>query len=278
MDDEVSAAQVERTARHSTALEWSVRAGLAGYGLVHLLVAWVAVALALGQHAGAATGQGALAQLASGGIGRATLAVMAIAFGALVLWQLAAGVVGYRDRDGWSRHLMRIGAVCRAVAFGYLMLTCGRLALAGGSGRRRTPDSTTATLMSLPAGQVLVALVAVVAIAIGIGMVVFGWRRDFVDQLDSEARNGDRRAPIVVVGTVGYVAKGLAFLVIGTILAWAAWTHDPQRSGGLDQALYRLLGGSLGTAAVLVVGGGIGCFGVFLLARAWHLNRHTLTA
>jgi len=47
--------------------------------------------------------------------GRVTLGVMAAGFAVLVLWQLTAAVVGYRD--GWSRHLMRAAAACRIVVY-----------------------------------------------------------------------------------------------------------------------------------------------------------------
>lgn len=278
MDADARAEQVERTARRSTGLEWAVRGGLVGYGLLHLLVAWVAIRLVLGAGSGAATGKGALAQLVGDSVGRVTLGVMSAGFAALVLWQLAAGLVGYRERNGWSRQLMRLGAGGRVVAYGYLAVASAGLALGGGSARGGSPETTTARVMALPAGPWYVAAVGAGAVGIGVGLGVFGWRQGFVEQLDQQARSRDRRVPIVVVGIVGYVAKGVAFVVIGVLLGWAAWAHDPRKSGGLDQALHELLGGPLGTTAVIVVGGGIGCFGLYLLARAWHLNPHTLTS
>jgi len=41
----------------------------------------------------------------------------------------------------------------------------------------------------------------------------------------------------VWLGTVGYVAKGMAVAVIGVLFLYAAITHQPKSSGGLDQAL-----------------------------------------
>ena len=278
MDVQAPAERVDHTARHSEALQWAVRGGLVGYGLVHLLVAWVAVRLVLDAHAGAATGQGALAQLADGGVGRATLAAMAVGFAALAVWQLVAALVGYRERDGLPRHLMRVGAAGRVVTYGYLTIACAGLALQGDAARGRSPESTTARLMALPAGPWLVAAIGVAAAAIGVTLAVFGWRKGFLEQLDEQARHQDRRAPIVVIGRAGYLAKGLAFVVIGVLLGWVAWSHDPRKSGGLDQALRELLGGLLGTIAIVVVGAGIGCFGLYLFARARHLNRRMLTS
>jgi len=82
----------------------------------------------------------------------------------------------------------------------------------------------------------------------------------------------------VVLGEIGYVVKGLALLLIGVLLVLAAVTRDPNRVGGLDHSLYELLGHFAGSIAVIVAGLGLGCFGLYLLARSWHLNEDTLTS
>jgi hypothetical protein len=272
-----TAREVERGAGRSTALDVAVRVGLGAYGFVHLLVAWVTLRLVFGGSSGKATGKGALAQLADDALGQLTLGAIALCFVALVVWQLLAAAVGFRDRDGVMRHLMRAGAGARAVTYGYLGVSSARLAVEGRSASGGSPDSTTAKVMSAPAGQLLVAGVGLVAVGIGVGLVVFGLGKQFLGQLDAEACNQDRRIPIVVVGQVGYVVKGLAFVVIGVLLAWASYTHDPQKSGGLDAALHELLGQSLGTVAVVVVGVGLGAFGLYLLARSRHLDDDSFT-
>ena len=279
-----AAAQVEQRARRSTALEWCVRAGLVAYGALHLLLAWVALRLVVVGHdvapsdRGSATGQGALAQLAADPLGRVLLAAMAILFAGLAVWQLIAGLVGYRKDEGWTRHAMRFGAGCRVVAYGYFAVASARFAAAGTDASRQSPRSTTERLLDAPAGQVLVVGVGVVAASIGVGLAVFGVRKGFVDQLDRRAQNSARRSPIVLLGQFGYVVKGLAFVLIGLLLTLAAVTRDPGKTGGLDKSLYELLGNAAGSVAVVVVGLGIGCFGLYLFARSWHLGGDTLTS
>lgn len=277
MAERSTAREVERGAGRSAALDIAVRVGLGAYGFVHLLIAWVTLSLVFGGSTGKATGKGALAQLADDVLGQLTLAAIALCFLALVVWQLLAAGVGYRDRAGLSRHLMRAGAFARAVTYGYLGYSAARLALEGRSASGGSPDSTTAKLMSVPAGELLVAGVGLVAAGIGVGLVVFGLGKQFLDQLDEEARNQDRRIPIVLLGQAGYVIKGFAFVVIGVLLGWAAYTHDPKKSGGLDAALHTLLGQSLGTVAIVVVGAGMGAFGLYLLARSRHLDDDSFT-
>ena len=279
MTAETTARDADRAARHSRSLAWAVRSGLVGYGLLHILVGLLAVRLVLTSDSGSATGRGALDQLAGDVSGRVALAVMAVGFAALVVWQLVAAAVGYRDRDGWSRHLMRLGAVCRALVWMYLAWTAAQLVVLGGSAGSGSPSSSTASVMSWPAGSWIVALVGAVVAGIGVGLGIFGWRDGFLDQLDEHARTRDgRRVPLVVLGRVGYVTKGVALVVLGVLLVWAAWTHDPQKSGGLDMALRQVVGGSLGRVAIIVVAAGLGCFGLFLVGRAWHLNRRSLTS
>jgi hypothetical protein len=274
-----AARSADHAARRSPALAWAVRGGLVGYGALHLLIGFVAVRLVLTSDGGRATGRGALAQLAGETTGRVALAVMALGFSAMVVWQVLAAAVGYRDRDGWARTLQRLGAGCRAVVSGYLAVTATELAIRGRSAGSGSPGSTTASVMSWPAGAWIVALAGAAVAGTGLGLAVFGWRVGFLDQLDRQARSTDgRRVPIVVLGRVGYVAKGVALVVLGLLLVWAARTHDPQKSGGLDEALHELLGDALGEVAIIVMAIGLGCFGLFLVARARHLNREALTS
>ncbi|MGN6129900.1 MAG: DUF1206 domain-containing protein [Nocardioidaceae bacterium] len=276
---EDTAEEVDRNARNSSTLEWAVRAGLLGYGLIHLLVAWVAIRLVYGGGGGRATSKGALAQLADSGPGRFVLAVMALGFAALAIWQVFAGLFGYRDREGLSRQLQRFGALCRVVTYGYFATVCTQLTLAGPSGHSKSPDSMTAKVLTLPAGLFIVLGVGLTAAGIGIGLVIFGLRKDFLGQLDHKARNTtDRRVPIIVLGQVGYIAKGIAFVVIGGLLCWAAVTRDPNKSGGLDSALKELLGHAVAVPAIVVAGVGIGAFGLYLMARSWHLDEDSLTS
>jgi hypothetical protein len=270
--------KVEHSARRSGTLAWAVRGGLVGYGLLHLLVAWIAVRIVLTPAEGTVTGRGALAQLADDAVGRLTLLAMAAGFVALLVWQLIAAAVGFRDRGNRGlRALERLGALCRATVWGYLAFTTAQLAADGGS-RSASPRVTTGAVMLWPAGTWIVAIVGAAVVAVGVGLAVFGWRVGFLDQLDEEARTRGRRVPIVVFGRVGYAAKGVALVVIGVLLVWAAWSHDPHKPAGLDGALYELVGGAWGTAAVIVVAVGLSCFGLFLMARARHLNRDTLTS
>jgi hypothetical protein len=72
----------------------------------------------------------------------------------------------------------------------------------------------------------------------------------------------------VTFGVVGYVAKGIAIAVTGVLFIVAAWTHDPQKAGGLDAALHTLASLPFGTVILWIVGAGLVIYGLYCFARA----------
>ncbi|MGH3444254.1 MAG: DUF1206 domain-containing protein [Nocardioidaceae bacterium] len=254
----------------STGLDRVAGAGLVTYGFVHLLVAWLAARIAFGQ-GGNASGTGALRTLAQNGPGRIILYVVAIGLFALALWQVAEAWSGQRDEDGLMRTLMRLASGAKAVV--YAALGISGLRIAAGSGSSSGTDSATATLMGQPAGQALVALVGVVIVVIGGVLAYWGVTDDFMKNLDFGGRTGKDGRAYRWLGRIGYVTKAVAFGLVGALFVWAGVTHDPQHSGGLDQALHKVQQQPFGPALLVAIAVGIGCFGLFCFAWARHLDR-----
>ncbi len=92
------------------------RIGLVGYGVVHLLVAWLALAIVLGVPGVSADAQGAVGTLARTRFGGVALAVGVAGLLAFAVWQLAAAAVGFRWAKGNERVRKRAGAIAKAIA------------------------------------------------------------------------------------------------------------------------------------------------------------------
>jgi len=54
---------------------------------------------------------------------------------------------------------------------------------------------------------------------------------------------------------------------------WAAWTHDSNKSGGLDQALHKVLQQPYGHVMLAAVALGFAGYGLFCFVRARYLKR-----
>jgi hypothetical protein len=78
---------------------------------------------------------------------------------------------------------------------------------------------------------------------------------------------------VVVLGKVGYLAKGAALAAIGALFVTAAAQHEPKESGGLDVALRELLQQPFGPVLLALVALGLGCYGVYCFFRARYLRQ-----
>jgi hypothetical protein len=266
------AARLDRGADQSYALDVAIRIGLLAYGVVHLLIAWLAVRLVFGRPGQSASSQGALHELARTSAGRLSLYVVAGGLLALAVWQLIEAAVGHRDARGGKRALKRATSAGKVLVYGTLGVSAFRTATGSGSGGGGT-HSTTAKLMAMPGGPLIVAAVGVGIFVVAGFLVHRGLKDKFMKNLDIAGHTGNDGKAYRWFGRVGYVTKGLALAIIGGLFVWAAVSHDPQRSGGLDQALRKLLHAPFGGALLLAVAAGIACYGLFCFAWARHLEQ-----
>jgi hypothetical protein len=255
---QTTAKQVE----NSEWLERAVRIGLASYGVVHLLIAWLALQLAFGNSSGAANQRGAMRQLAQQSFGKPLLWVIALGFVALAIWQAFDAVWGHRKHDGAKRTFKRVGSAGKVVLYLVLAYTAVKTAV-GSSSSSSSKDGMTATVMSWPMGQVIVGLGGLAIVAVGGYLVSRAVRKSFENDLQPQATSGATGTTVVRLGQIGYTAKGVALAIVGLLFIWAAVTYDPKKAGGLDAALHRLVAQPFGPWLLAVVAVGIGCFGVF---------------
>lgn len=264
--------QISRTADHSDLLDLAVRVGLVSYGVVHLLIAWLATQLALGDRSGKASSSGALHQLAQSGLGRVSLYVVTAGFAALIVWQGIEAAVGHRDEEGAKRTFKRVASGVKVVIYATIGFSALQVAT-GSSSKGGGTDTWTSKLMSAPGGAILVSLVGVGIIAAGGYLAWRGWQEKFRSKLDAEGETGQDGRAYILFGKAGYVAKGVALAIVGALFLYAGLTNDPKKSGGLDSALTQLLDQPFGVPLLIVMAIGIACYGLFCFAWARHLDR-----
>lgn len=269
-----SAADAGREARNSAWFDHAVRFGMVAYGLVHFLIAWLSVQLALGDRGESVSGQGALAELATQPFGRVVVWLVTAGMVLLVLWRLVDLIWGHRHEDGTDLWRDRAEDAVMVGVYGTLAGAAFSVALrGGGSGGGQSEETITARLMAQGWGVWLVGLVGLVIIVSGASLVWLGWTERYREHLEREGQTGELGRTYLLVGKVGYLAKGGAIGLVGALFAWAAATHDPDKSGGLDDALKTLLDQPYGPLAIVAVAIGFACYGVLCLATARHLSR-----
>jgi hypothetical protein len=210
--------------------------------------------------------------IAAAPLGFVVLWSIAITLCALGAWQFFEGILsGAATRNAqeftalWGR---RVGAWGQSAIFLALGLIAASVALGARVDTERATEAASAGLLSIPGGPVVLALVG---LGIGIGGIVFiimGSRRSFRSKIDLPEHGIGRG--IAGLGVVGFIAKGIALVIVGVLLVASSLTSDAETAGGLDGALQALLALSYGPWLVAAVGIGFLAYGLFCLFRARH--------
>jgi hypothetical protein len=257
----------------SRTLERLARVGLTAYGIVHLLIAWLALQLAWGGGGGSADQSGAMATLADKPLGKALLWVLVVGLAALAVWQLAevlrhrAGLQGSGDARKKAVGKV-VKSVAKAAVYVFLAVTALRFATGSGKSSASQQQSTVAGVFGWPGGRFLVGIAALVVIGVGVYHVRKGLTEHFLKEIDVAQASAGQRRVIERLGQVGYPAKGVALALVGGLLGWAAITFDPAKASGLDGAMRTLLDAPFGRVLLTLVAVGIAAFGVFSFFRA----------
>jgi hypothetical protein len=254
--DDVKAAA--REANDHPALETAARLGYATSGVVHLLIGWLAIQVALENGQKSADQSGALQALTANPLGRVVLWLAVVGFLGLAVWQVSEVIIGRGQASD------RLKAAGKAVVYAVLAVSAFTYAK-GGSGSSSSQQSVdfTASLMSKPAGRWLVGAVGVAVIVVGAYHVYKGYQKKFLEDLRSHPGQW-----VVYAGRFGYMAKGVALAVVGFLFVLAGLHTEADEATGLDGALHRLKDAPYGVVLLVVVALGFVSFAVYSFARA----------
>ncbi|MFI5286803.1 MAG: DUF1206 domain-containing protein [Candidatus Dormibacteria bacterium] len=248
------------------------RAGLAARGITYLIIALIAAQIAVGGTTQSADQHGALEEVASKPFGRLLLIALAVGFAAYACWRWSVALVGGHGggAESAAKELARrlgalaIGIVYAGLCLSTVLIVTGRST----SSSTQQQQSTTARLLAMPFGRVLV-------IAIGIGVVIGGciviWRafaRKFETNLALEKVGQWARSWAVGLGIAGNGAGGVVLAMVGIFLFQAAAADNPHDSKGLDQTLRTLAHAPFGPVLLLIVTAGLAAYGLYSFVEA----------
>jgi Domain of Unknown Function (DUF1206) len=263
---------VARRTRDNPAVRVLGRIGMVCYGVVYVIVAYLAVRIATGSGTGQRADQkGALQEIAASSFGVVVLWVLAVGLLFFGVWQLLLAATSFQWRTKKRKRIAkRLGAAVRGTIGIILGIAAIGLATGsgGGSGGGQEQRTFTARVLELPAGRLLVGVAALVVIGFGVASVVSGLRGSFMKDLDTTELPAGTQRWVRRLGMIGNTAKGVAVAIVGVLLGIAAVHQDPGQAGGLDAALRTLAAQPFGTALLIVMALGFAAFGVYCFAAA----------
>lgn len=242
-------------ANNNPVLERGARLGYVASGLLHLLIAWVILQLAWDLPGnGQADEQGALRTLAGSEIGSALLWLTVIGFALLAAWQVTEAL----GRGSAGDRAKAAGKAVVYLALGWTAFTVVE-GTASGSGS----ESMTAPLLGTTWGRVLIGAIGLAVVGVGVYHIVKGWTSRFLSDLTEHPGTWAVRA-----GRIGYVAKGVALLLVGGFFVAAAATTSSDQPRGLDDTLRTVAEMPAGPVALTLAALGFAAYGAYSFARA----------
>ena len=158
-------------------------------------------------------------RLSGNDIGRVLLWIAVLGFLGLGLWQVTEVIVGRGETSD------RLKAAAKAVV--YLFLAFSFFTYARGSSSSSSSQQSvdfTASLMDKPFGRILVGAVGVAVLGVGLYHVYKGFKKKFLQDLREHPGRW-----VVRAGQFGYIARGVAFGLVGALFVLAAAAHPAGR-------------------------------------------------
>jgi hypothetical protein len=249
-------------------LEPLTRAGLVGYGAVHLLFAWVIVRIAFGRPPADGDQSGALHTLAAKPFGAFLIGLIVAGLVAMTVWQAFEAVIGHRDERGRHRVYERLASAGRAAFYAYVGWTGVKVLQGKSKSSADTQEQASQDLMVSSGGRLTVVLAGVAVAAIGVGLALYGVTRKFEKHLRTSRMTALARLACRRLGIVGYAAKGAAYAIAGVLLVLAAIQYDPDKARGLDAALRTMAAQPYGTWLLTLTALGIAAYGLFSVVQS----------
>jgi len=263
--------QVKHTASRaadSKPLEYVARGGFIGYGIIHLLFAWILFQVAFRGSRQESDQSGALKTLAGNDLGKVLLAVIGVGMIGLAIWQAFEAAIGESGPRTKTAIAERVISGVRAVLYLWLAFYAFKILNGANASMAQNQQSKSATIMAHSGGRWLIGLVGLVVLGVGIGIFVYGWKKKFLEHLNTQQMAPSVRKSTTRLGMAGYLAKGVAYAIAGVLVVTAAVTFDPNKARGLDAALKTLAGHPWGVWLLALIGLGIAAFGIYCFAQA----------
>ena len=253
------------------ALTMLARVGYVVTGLLHLIIGWFAIRIATGDSGGEeASNSGALAEIAQAPGGRILLWVAVAGLAGLALWRLIGIFVEEEAKD-------KAKSLVLALVYTSLAVTTSTFARGGSSSDGETATDVTAKVLEQPMGVALVVAAGVVVLGVGLYSIWKGASRGFKEDLEAGAESGHVGSAIVTAGVVGYIARGIAFGILGVLrqlhaggLVVQAGVQQAADGHGVEGSLGQQPAGSV---MLIVVGVGVALYGLYSIARARYVRR-----
>ncbi|HEY0899358.1 MAG TPA: DUF1206 domain-containing protein [Sphingobacteriaceae bacterium] len=249
------------------------RAGLIAKGTVYCLLGLLAFMTAFhigGQTASQTDKSGVFDFIYQLTGGKILLALVAAGLVCYCIWRMIQAFGDTESKGTDAKGLAIRGRyLFSGLVYGSLAFYAGMMLFSQPSGSGDNNQDLVRELLSKPFGQYLVGIAAAILLGVGIYQINYGLSEKYRKHVD---RAGGNKEVLLGAGKIGYVARGIVWLVIAWLFFKAALKASSAEAGDTAKAFGWLQEATYGSYLLGAVGIGLIFYGVFNFIRARYEN------
>jgi hypothetical protein len=260
-------------------IEGAARAGLTAKGLVYSLVGIFTFATAF--ELGGSSGQNGKTQILQWiqdqPFGQILLGLTTLGLLCYTVWRLIQAIKDTENKGDDAKGLgKRVAYFSSGLVYGALTFYAAKMLFGngGGSGGGDSRQTLAQKLLEQPFGQWLVGIVAVATAAIGVYQIYYSLSDKYRKKIQESKLDNRVKETLIRTGKMGYIARGIVWLIIGYLFLQAAIQSDSSEAGGSESA-FSFLEKEYGSWILGVVALGLLCYGIYMFVRARYQPIHT---
>jgi len=244
------------------------RFGIFTKGFVYCLIGALALTAAIGS-SGKKTGtDGALSTISEQPFGQILLGITALGLLGYVFWKFYQAFADTEDLGNGIKGLLnRAGFASSGIFYGFLAYTAVKMLFNAEYGSGEENETTVATLLTKPYGQILVGIFATAFLGKAGFQIYLAYSGVFKKKV--QAAELDNRVEKIVInsGYVGYTARGIVIGIISYLTFHAAFYANSSSAGGTKDA-FSFIEVELGIIFLAILAVGLFAYGFFMMVKA----------
>lgn len=247
------------------------QAGLVAKGIVYCLLGLLAFMAAFninGQSANKADTAGVFDFINKQTGGQVMLGIIALGLLSYSVWR---GIQTFGDTEHKGNDTKGLASRARylvsGLVYGSIAIYAVNILFSNASSSGDDKQNIAKELLSKPFGQWLVGIAAAILLGVGIYQIYYGLSEKYRKHANRVGRSSNKKL-LLMAGKVGYVARGIVWLLIAWLFLKAAIHSNSSEAGDTSKAFSFLNNVSYGSYLLGAVGIGLICYGTFNFIRA----------
>ena len=245
------------------------RAGLIAKGIVYTLLGVLAFMAAFeigGQADDKANKQGVFDLVKNEG-GKLLLGVLVLGLFCYCIWRIVQSFTG-TNTSGKKGVAKRARYLLSGLTYASVAFFAAKMLFSDNKSSGSSSNNNLAEVLEKPWGAWVAGLAALIIAGIGIYQIYYGLTEKYRKHVSALNLHSNASRLLLRSGKIGYVARGLVWIILGWLLLKAALHANSDEAGDTGKAFQFLENASYGSYLLGALGLGLACYGVFNFIRS----------